>query len=77
MKTPKLNFRMASFMALTALALTAISCSDNDDDSTGGTSAPNVNFTALSNNNSIVKYNATNLATPISTTPITGLSGGE
>lgn len=77
MKTPKLNFRMASFMAVTALALTAISCSDNDDDSTGGTSAPNVNFTALSNNNSIVKYNATNLAKPISTTPITGLSGGE
>jgi hypothetical protein len=75
MKTPKLNFRTASFMALTALAFTALSCSD--DDNSNGSSAPDVNFTALSNTNSIVKYNARNLATPISSTPITGLAGGE
>jgi len=76
MKTRKLNFKFASLLALTATVFTIISCSD-DDNLNGGTTVPNVNFTALSNNNSIVKYNATNLATPISTTPITGLAVGE
>jgi hypothetical protein len=39
--------------------------------------APDVNFTALTNTNSIAKYNARDLATPMSTTAITGLPSGE
>lgn len=75
MKNSKLNYRFASLLVFTTLIFTCASCSD--DDSGGGTTAPNVDFTALTNNNVIAKYNATNLTTPTSTTPITGLATGE
>lgn len=78
MKKITLNNRLASFLILGTLVLTAFSC-NNDDDNQGNMSpsAPDVNFTALTNSNSIVKYNAKNLATPISTTTITGLPSDE
>ncbi|MEO7976665.1 DUF4394 domain-containing protein [Flavobacterium sp.] len=78
MNKTTLNNRLASFLLLGTLALTAFSC-NNDDNDLGNMSpaAPDVNFTALTNSNSIVKYNAKNVATPISTTAITGLPSGE
>lgn len=78
MNKTTLNNRIASFLLLVTLALTAFSC-NNDDNDSGNMSpaAPDVNFTALTNSNSIVKYNAKNLATPTSTTTITGLPSGE
>lgn len=68
-------------LVVTSVIFTGVSC-NNDDDNIGTpvvpvVTVPNVNFTALNNSNSIVKYNATNLATPLSTTPITGLAAGE
>ncbi|MFA9187060.1 DUF4394 domain-containing protein [Flavobacterium sp. FBOR7N2.3] len=78
MKKINLNNRFASLFLLGALALTTFSCNDdNDSSNTGMGSAPDVNFTALTNNNSIVKYNAKNLATPTSTNAISGLPNGE
>lgn len=72
------NNRIASFLLLGTLALTAFSCNDDDNDSSNMTPmAPDVNFTALTNTNSIVKYNAKNLKSPISTTAISGLASGE
>jgi hypothetical protein len=65
-------------MLVASMAITSVSCNDDDENmSEPAVVAPNVNFTALSNNNSIVKYNATNLTSPTSTTPITGLTAGE
>lgn len=75
MKTIKLNYRFASLLVLTSLAFVTVSCSSDDNGSEPV--VPNVDFTALTNSNSIAKYNANNLASPISTTPITGLVGGE
>lgn len=75
----KINHRIASLLVLTSVVFTGISC-DNDDDNNNTNpvvTVPDVNFTALSNANSIVKYNAKNLSTPLSTTPITGLAAGE
>ncbi|MFN3754858.1 DUF4394 domain-containing protein [Flavobacterium sp.] len=77
MKKDKINYRIASFLLMASLATTTISCSDDDNNSNNTVEAPNVNFTALTNNNVIVKYNARNLTSPISTTPITGLAGSE
>src|SRR5690606_36640864 len=39
--------------------------------------APDVNFTALTNNNKLAFYNAKNLNNPISTVSITGMQSGE
>lgn len=73
-----LNNRIASFLLLGTLALTIFSCNNDDnDDNNSSTKAPDVNFTALTNTNTIVKYNAQNLATATSTTAITGLPSGE
>lgn len=77
MKNYKIKFRIAAFLLMTSLAVTTVSCSDDDDNNNTTVEAPNVNFTALTNNNVIVKYNARNLTSPISTTPITGLAGSE
>ena len=71
----RINPRRASLLVLTSIAVTLGSCSS--DYSGSNVVAPNVNFTALSSSNSIVKYNATNLDMPISTLAITGLVGGE
>lgn len=78
MNKTTLNNRIASFLLLGTLALTTFSCNNDDNDSGNMLpAAPDVNFTALTNSNSIVKYNAKNLATPASTTTITGLPSGE
>lgn len=79
MNKTTLNNRIAAFLLLGTLAFTTFSCNNDDDSSNMGMTpmAPDVNFTALTNTNSIVKYNAKNLATPTSTTAITGLPSGE
>lgn len=79
MKKTNLNNRLASFLLLGTLALTTFSCNNDDNNNMSNMLpiAPDVNFTALTNTNSIVKYNARNLAMPASTTAITGLPSGE
>jgi hypothetical protein len=77
MKKTKIYSGFASLLLVASLAITTVSCNNDDDNGNNPVVAPNVNFTALNNNNSIVKYNAMNLATPISTTSITGLAVGE
>lgn len=81
MKKFKSINRFAFIAVLTSFCFATISCSDDDDNNTPIVTPPdpipNINFTALSNNNAIVKYNSTNLSSPISTTPITGLTAGD
>lgn len=59
-------------------------CNDDDDhtkspmeDELTPGMAPDVNFTALSNDNRIMKFNARDLGSPMDTKLITGLSDGE
>ena len=78
MKNKQQNLGFASIIGLALLSFTAISC--NDDDSNGmmmPVAAPDVNFTALASNNTILTFNARNLATPTSTTTIVGLPTSE
>lgn len=78
MNKTNLNNRLASILLLGTVALTLFSCNNDDTNSSSMTPmAPDVNFTALTNTNAIVKYNARNLTTPTSTTAITGLPSGE
>ncbi len=63
------------------LCLAFVACSDDDtqpivDNDTPGM-APNVSFTALTNNNQLAFYNAQNLNTPSGTVAITGVQSGE
>ncbi|RYJ52673.1 DUF4394 domain-containing protein [Flavobacterium petrolei] len=78
MKNKQQNLGFASIIGLALLSITAISC--NDDDSNEmmmPVAAPDVDFTALASNNTILTFNARNLATPITTTPIVGLPTSE
>jgi hypothetical protein len=68
---------LASVLGLALLSLTAISCNDDGNDGNGQAQAPNVNFTALASNNTILTYNAQNLMTATSTTAIVGLPPAE
>lgn len=56
------------------LVSTFTNCSDDSDSSV---SKPDIEFFGLTSANSIVKYNANDTETVISTTSITGLQGGE
>ncbi|MDG2432756.1 DUF4394 domain-containing protein [Flavobacterium sp.] len=77
MKNKLITSSVATFFGLALLSVTAISCnSDNNDGMTQAT-APNVNFTALASNNTILTYNAQNLMTATSTTAIVGLPPAE
>jgi hypothetical protein len=69
--------RIILFVLLGTLALITFSCNDDNESSNSMPMAPDVNLTALTNTNSIVKYNAKNLTTPTSTTTISGLPTGE
>lgn len=80
MKKKQLNLGFASLLGAAILSLTAISC--NDDDSNNSDRpveavAPDVNFTALASNNTIITYNASTLRAPIATVPIVGLPTSE
>ena len=88
MKKIKSYLRVFILLMASSLVLTSISCSDDDENNTTTTPvpeppvpmpplAPNVNITTLSNNNSIVVYNARDLSTPISTTTVNGLPANE
>lgn len=59
----------------TALATIAFTGCSSDSDS--GSSKPDLEFYGLTTTNALVKYNAKNSGTAISTTTITGLQGGE
>lgn len=74
----KFQTQLLAAFVVASMAFTTVSCNNDEENMTSNQVVPpNVNFTALSNNNAIVKYNATNLASPLSTTPITGLASGE
>ncbi|MDP3681194.1 MAG: DUF4394 domain-containing protein [Flavobacterium sp.] len=78
MKNKQLNLGFATIFGLALLSITAISCNDdNNDMMTPAVIAPDVNFTALASNNTILTFNARNLGTPTSTTPIVGLAASE
>lgn len=79
MKNRQLNLGFASIIGLALLSFTAISCNDDDNNSemVPVVVAPDVNFTALASNNTILTYNARNLSTPTSTTAIVGLPTSE
>lgn len=68
-------------LLLAAASFTQISCDDDESgiippvDMPG--MAPNVNITVLTNNNSIIKYNAQNLGSATATFNISGLPTGE
>lgn len=63
------------------LCLAFVACSDDDSqpivDIDMPDMAPDVTFTALTNNNQLAFYNAQNLNSPSSTVAITGLQSGE
>jgi hypothetical protein len=78
MKNKKINSGVALVFGLAVLSLKAICCnSDGNNGNYNQTQAPNVNFTALASNNTILTYNAQNLMTATSTTAIVGLPSAE
>jgi hypothetical protein len=78
MKKNKINLGFASILGLAILATTAISCNEDDNPGNGNTvTAPDVNFTALTSNNTIATYNARNLNAATTTTAIVGLPASE
>ncbi|WKL43058.1 DUF4394 domain-containing protein [Flavobacterium sp. ZE23DGlu08] len=78
MKNKQLNLGFATIFGLALLSFTAISCNDDNNDMImPAVIAPDVNFTALASNNTILTFNARNLGTPTSTTPIVGLAASE
>lgn len=81
MKKKYLDFRKASTLVLAGVVLVFVSCNDDDNGTTNTNppvvTAPNVDFTALTNNNTIAYFNATNLVTPTSTLSITALPASE
>lgn len=75
----KKTFRLLCLGALLSAA-TFTGCSDDDNDSTPSVPSaqkPNLEFYGLTTSNSLVKYNANNSASVISTTTITGLQPEE
>ena len=85
-KHQKSNFKIMSrrgiqllcVLLATATLTTFTSCSDDDDDNNPPTvTKPNVEFFGLTATNALVKYNANNAGTAISTTAISGLQAGE
>ncbi len=62
---------------LTMTLFTSCSDSDNNDNSDPSVNKPDLEFYALSSTNGLVKYNANNSTSPISTVAITGLNAGE
>jgi hypothetical protein len=79
MKNKQITSGLATVFGLALLSLTAISCNSDNDDANSNSQAqvPNVTFTALASNNTILTYNAQNLMTATSTTAIVGLPTGE
>lgn len=77
MKNKQISPIAAAKFGLALLSILAISC--NNDSNYGNTQvqAPNLNFTALASNNTILTYNAQNLMTATSTTAIVGLPPAE
>ena len=73
MKNKPLNLGIASIFGLALVTLVSVSCNNDDEnDMMTVATAPDVNFTALASNNTILTYNARNLATSTSSTAIVG-----
>jgi hypothetical protein len=70
----KKTFNFLGSLCAALLTATFVSCSD---ESGTGTSKPDVEFYGLTSSNNLVKYNARNSGTVISTTAVTGLQAGE
>ncbi|UZD23255.1 DUF4394 domain-containing protein [Algoriphagus halophytocola] len=75
------NFRiLATYLALMAIPMIFFSCEEDDTmqpsiDMPG--TAPDVSFTALTSDNKILKFDATDLKSAISSVDISGLGSGE
>ncbi|MCG9791256.1 DUF4394 domain-containing protein [Flavobacterium algicola] len=78
MKKNSINPGFKSIVGLVLMSFIAVSCSDDNNSNDSATAvAPDVNFTALASNNTILTYNAKNLKTATSTMPIVGLPASE
>ena len=77
MKNKQITSGVATVLGLALLSLSAISCNNDNNDGNNQMQAPNVTFTALASNNTILTYNAQNLMTATSTTAIVGLPPTE
>lgn len=81
MNKTNLNIRIASVLLMGTVLFTGVSCDDDESPMVvtppNVVLAPDVNFTALTNTNNIVKYNARNLTSPTSTIAISGLQTDE
>ena len=77
----KLNFLPLRSVLLMSFLTLVVSCSDDDTQMMPQIpmpdAAPQAEFTALSNDNKVFYFNATNLATPIRSFTITGLQASE
>jgi hypothetical protein len=76
----KQSFYLLSCLATALFATTFTSCSDDDNTATPIIPVvvkPNLEFIGLTASNTLVRYNANNSASVISTTSVTGLQGGE
>lgn len=82
--------KIQKIIVLSVACLAFVACSNDDDQPSGMPNvpdmpdmpdtpgmAPNVNFTALSNDNKLVFYNAQNLNSPSGMVEITGVQSGE
>lgn len=72
----KKTIQLLSCLCTALLVATFTGCS-SDDNNDPIVTKPNLMFFGLTSANSLVKYNANNSGTAISTTPITGLQAGE
>ncbi len=78
MKKCYVKNRCAAALFSISLMFTAVSCSDTDDGrSSGQSQAPDINITALTENNTVVYYNARNLNQPVKSLSVTGLPASE
>lgn len=79
--------KIQKIIVMSVVCLAFVACSNDDDQPSGMPDmpdmpdtpgmAPNVNFTALSNDNKLVFYNAQGLSSPSGMVEITGVQSGE
>lgn len=72
-KTINTLFCLCAMLAV----VTFTSCDSDDDNNDPVVNKPDLEFYGLTATNGLVKYNANNSGTAISTTPVTGLQSGE
>ncbi len=75
---PLISQKLSFFLLISIIGYITVSCDDAfQDDMSGAGTVPDIAFTALTNSNQIVKYNAQNPSVPISTVTVNGLAANE